>query len=224
MKKTLTTITLLAGAVVGYSQTVEIVDYSVPGAMQVQVFNTQAVQPAGSTAQTYTMGGSTITEYLGNTASDITAGSVVFAGQALSGTGYDAVMLAGAGANDAVTSLTPVGAVEHFYTTASSLGFFKGNQTLVVPVDANDNVTVAFAAWVNTGSKGSATTLATAQADGYAWGVSTTAALVAATGSLTSPFVPTSIEGFSLGTSVPEPSTIALGVMGASALLFRRRK
>jgi hypothetical protein len=32
------------------------------------------------------------------------------------------------------------------------------------------------------------------------------------------------LESFSLTTAVPEPSTIALGVIGASTLLFRRRK
>jgi hypothetical protein len=237
MKKTLTVITLLAGAVAGYSQTVTFADYSQPGYMEQQVFNTQAVQPAGSTPEQVTMGGSTILEYLGSTSVDTSPGTVVFAGTAFSGNSFDAQVLAGAGAGDAVNTLTTLGAVEHFYTVAgTSLGMFKGNQTLTVPVDAGENVTVAFAAWtVNaTGLLGSATTLAEAQTDtlsgdaGYAWGVSTTANLIAATGAENSPLMPESIEGFAVGTEyiggLPEPSTIALGVMGASALLFRRRK
>jgi hypothetical protein len=36
--------------------------------------------------------------------------------------------------------------------------------------------------------------------------------------------LPAGLESFSLTAAVPEPSTIALGVMGASALLFRRKK
>jgi hypothetical protein len=234
MKKTLTVITLLAGATAGYSQTAIFADYAQAGYMVQQVFNTQASQPAGSTAVQVTMGGSTILEYQGSTAADSAAGTVVFTGP-LSGTTYDAQILTGTGWNDAVNTLSPLGAVEHFYTVAGTdIGLFKGSQVLTVPVDANNEFTVAFAAWTvnTTGSAGAATTLAAAQADeaagdpGYFWGVSTTANMTAATGSELSPKLPESIEGMALGTEVtiPEPSTIALGVMGASALLFRRRK
>jgi hypothetical protein len=202
--------------------------------MEQQVFNTQATAPSGATLTTVTMGGSTINEYVGSTAADHLPGSAVFAdGTALSGTGFDAVLLVGAGQNDAVNTLSPLGKVENFYTEPEAIGFFKGAQGLTVPVEANDNVTVAFASWAvnSTGVAGAATSLAEAQAyeaagyAGYYWGVSTTANLVAATGIEFNPFMPATIEGFSLGTEVvPEPGTIALGVMGASALLFRHRK
>ena len=43
-------------------------------------------------------------------------------------------------------------------------------------------------------------------------------------GGLTPPANLVGITGFSVGGVIPEPSTIALGVLGAAALLFRRRK
>jgi hypothetical protein len=231
MKKTLTTIALLAGAVAGYSQSATFADYGQPGSMELQIFNTQATTPAGAVLTPVTYGGFTVQEYLGNTASDSPAGSVVFTSP-LSGNNYDAQFLVGSGQGDSLSGLSTFGAVEHFYTAAANTGFFKGTQGLVVPsVDAGNNFTVAFAAWTvnSAGSRGAATSLAEAQsyesqgAAGYFWGISTTANMVAATGTEFNPTVPNTIEGFAFA-SVPEPSTIALGVMGASALLFRRRK
>jgi hypothetical protein len=96
--------------------------------------------------------------------------------------------------------------------------------------DAN----IAVAAWYNGG--GLYTTLAAAQAANVPWGVSPVVILtglgepasvetsdVGHNTPLTQPTEPYGISSFSL-TSTPEPSTIALGVMGIGAFLARRRK
>ena len=61
----------------------------------------------------------------------------------------------------------------------------------------------------------------------YTWGVSEMVTTTLATGGEPPgnlPFGPTGLTDFSLVAVIPEPSTIALGVMGTSALLLRRRK
>jgi hypothetical protein len=106
-------------------------------------------------------------------------------------------------------------------------GLHGGNHILN---DAN----IAVAAWYNGG--GVYTTLAEAQSAGVPWGVSPVEILtglgepasvetadVGHTTPLTQPTEPYGIESFSLVTT-PEPSTIALGVMGVGAFLARRRK
>jgi hypothetical protein len=228
MKKTLTLVTLLAGAVTGYSQgIVTLQDYA--GPLDVQIFGVQTSAPANGTATPVTWGtgeNTSISEYVGSTAatSEIPQGTTVYAaGTALSGTGFDADLLIGAGSGDAISALAPAGtAVNHFYTTAVALGYIKGASTYTV-TGINGAVTVAIAAWQNTGVDGAATTLAAAQADGYAWGISLPENMTI-NGTTPTVIPSTGIESFSLGTPVPEPSTIALGVMGVSALLFRRRK
>jgi len=229
MKKTVTLITVLAGAVSGYSQgIVSFSDYN--GAQQQQVFNTQANPVTGATLTSVTFGGYTVNEYVGSTANaaELPSGSAVFAGAGLSGTQFDAQLLAAAGTGLPISSLVAQGSILHFYTTAALLGFVKGTAAVTLTSGAVPT-TIAFAAWTvnSAGVAGAATTLAMAQADeqagdaGYAWGVSTTQTV---TPNTSLPLALTGgMEGFSLGT-VPEPSTIALGVMGASALLFRRRK
>ena len=234
---------MLAGAVSVYSQgLVTFADYS--GAMQQQVFGYQSSAPTSGgnpiASTSVTLNGYTVSEYQGSTAAanELSPGTTVYAANtALSGTGFDAQLLAAAGSGDSIGSLTAQGGILHFNTTASSVGFAKGSSAVTLGAGQSGAITVAFAAWVINagGDKGAATTLAQAQADaladaaenndgGYAWGVSTTANLTVNNSLPTA--MPQSIQGFSLGqaASTPEPSTIALGVIVVSTLLFRRRK
>jgi hypothetical protein len=229
MKKTLTLVTLLAGAVSGYSQgQLVFTDYAGTADMQIQVFNTQATAPTGATQVTVTYGGYTVVEYQGNPAAPASpAGTVVYnAGTALSGTGFDAQVYYSATAGDTLADLTPVTGVLHFSTgTTSPVGFIKGTDTdTLVALGTDSTGTIAIAAWSTDG--GLYTTLAAAQLadkttpNSAPWGFSSLAAITPQNPPVP---IPSSLESFSLG-AVPEPSTIALGVMGASALLFRRRK
>jgi len=99
-------------------------------------------------------------------------------------------------------------------------------------VAAGGAATFALAAWFN--GAGTYPTLAAAQASGGAapWGVSPLGAENVGGGTGQPPFLPGlgdtatvagGITSFSLQ-SVPEPSTIALGIMGASAFLMRLRR
>jgi hypothetical protein len=87
------------------------------------------------------------------------------------------------------------------------------------------SATVAVAAWYN--DNGFITSLAQAQADNVPWGESTPV-LLTGLGDLTAapPVNPpnlTGIQSFNVNT-VPEPGTIALGVVGVCGFLARRRK
>jgi hypothetical protein len=86
-------------------------------------------------------------------------------------------------------------------------------------------VSVQLAAWYNDG--GTITSLAQAQADLVPWGesaiVNDTAGGPNATGPAATAANLPAIPNFDVST-VPEPSTIALGVMGASAFLMRLRR
>jgi len=232
MKKTLTSIALLAGAVSGYSQGGSMIFAAYDTGLKQQIFNVQSSAPTqGSpTAEylSYTVGATTYTmttpEYLGSTTAtkETPQGTVNFTSP-LSGSGYSfEALISTAGGSEPLSALSPIGTVGTFYSTpAAAIGFGKGAQTL--NPTAGTTVTVAIAAWNNEG--GTVTSLAEAVADNDPWGISNTGNVVLATGAETVPFMPTNIQGFSLGVAgVPEPSTIALGVMGASALLFRRRK
>jgi hypothetical protein len=239
MKKTLTltTMALLAGAATCYSQ--GIVSMSdLNSYFEIQVFGPQSV--ANSTVAIVD-GAYSGLEEMGDTANPNSAnasgqpsgGTTVYSANNPLGTGYSMQLLAAAGTSvTAYSSLSPVG-----NSTGGSgvwSGWFSGsaqtglggfwNTGLIAKVPSGTSDTVALAAWNNEG--GTITSLAAAQAAGDPWGLSAMETLVPATGIITpSPLSNPPITSFSLiATSVPEPSTIALGVMGASALLFRRRK
>lgn len=155
-------------------------------------------------------------------------------------------------ANGGSGALAPVsGSVSPFYTDSSVIGnpgewnasasvsgtsiitFGGASGTAGAPTAAPlSSVTVAVAAWYNGG--GSITSYASAltQSPVVPAGMSSSGT-VALTGAPNPPAVlpggPSGIQSFSLnaagsGTVSPEPSTIALGVMGASAFLMRLRR
>jgi len=225
-------VALLAGAVSAYSQgQIAFSDYGNSDHFAILIFNTQA---AASVPVTYN--GYTATEVQGNptaaaypqTGTGSVGTTVYAANSALTGTGYDLQLLGAPGASQPLSALVPDSVVitSGFGTVVgSTAGIFNESATVTTlgTITPPGAATVAIACWVNNGVDGAAATLATAQADGYAWGISTLGNVVLTTTPNSPPVFPTTITAFSLGT-VPEPSTIALGVIGASAFLMRLRR
>jgi hypothetical protein len=140
MKKTITTVTLLAGALSGYSQgQIEFNTYS-HGKLSIAIFNTQS--PSASTyAVTYA--GSTVYEEVGNTsiAPENPQGTTSYTGPRLSGAVYDIQLFAGPagitspGGNVNGVGLIPVSSIFNFHTTAALAGFMSGSQALTLPTE-----------------------------------------------------------------------------------------
>lgn len=224
MKKTLATLTLLAGAVSGYSQA-QVQFYNYGAGLHQAIYNTQSLA-----ASTYsvTWGGHTVMEEVGSTTTKIASpsGTTIYTANQLSGAGYSAELLAADGGGKSISSLAEEGQVLSGFKT-SPAGMIASSETvnLDASITAGDTVTIAIAAWANTGVDGAATSLAQAQSDGYLWGISPTMTEGSGGGSIAATPMPNpGLVSFSLGVTTPEPSTIALGVLGASSLLFRRRK
>jgi hypothetical protein len=242
MKKTLTltVMTLLAGAVTSYSQgTVSIVD---AGSFAIQVFG---VQPTADNNTIVSYNGFVVDEVQGDPSASENGnlsnpGSTVYGTHNPLGSGYTVQLLAAAGTDQPLSALLPVPAANGGIATAwfSTTGALDGmwNTTSVASIPgATGNATVAIAAWNNEG--GTVNSLLAAQQAGDPWGISSLGTVALATGDVTPGLLPQNgnpngfgnyvdggIESFSLGQAIPEPSTIALGVIGASAFLFRRRK
>lgn len=129
----------------------------------------------------------------------------------LAGSSYTAQLLVGATAE----SLAPVDSGEYFYD-GDYAGIIFGNEAVDAGLPAGDSVFVQVQAW--------------ATADG-GYGVNEFGSSVVGTATLggagsppSAPGAPVGLESFQL-TIIPEPSTIALGLLGGAALLlFRRRK
>jgi hypothetical protein len=216
MKKTIIAVVLLAGVVSGYSQGAINFNNNATGFKQ-KIYNVST----GGTAVVY--GGYTTIEVQGSSSTDTPVGSTAYSGAALGGTGFSAELLAGNGTGDALSQLSPVGTVVSFQTATAGAGFLAGGQVVTV-ASSGTAATIAIAAWNNEG--GTITSLLAAQQAGDPWGISALANITGAISPGTPPTMSTATDlnlSFSLGV-IPEPSTIALGVMGASTLLFRRRK
>jgi len=225
---------MLAGAVSVYSQgQISLNDYN--GNFAIQVFLPQSTA-ASTVAVSY--GGYSGFEEMGQTANEnaVPAGTASYVAGPLTGTSaapaYSVQLLAAPGNGVAIGSLVPTGNVINDWYSGSASGaglggFWNVNQTdgIASVAGTTTTATVALAAWNNEG--GTLTTLSAAQKAGASWGVSTTGNISAlGFGTVLPPNLPTSITSFSLiaASTVPEPSTIALGVMGASAFLMRLRR
>jgi len=229
MKKTLILGAMLAGAVGAQAQgTVAFSDGA--GGFEIHIYAPQAASPG--------------TEVQGNAGNDQPSGSTTYdAGSAIggsgTGTGYgngnnvsvELYGLTGAGDSLASVQANPLSQyVGHAGTkSAAAAGLFVDTFSGTDPGIPNTSggvATVALAAWWNPG--GAYPTIGAAQAAGQAYGWSDTATITALGGTGSPPAPNPSLAGltsFSLisVTTSPEPSTIALGIMGASAFLARRR-
>jgi hypothetical protein len=178
---------------------------------------------AGLKAPVYGINSGNPTEALqGNTSTGTPAGSTVYAGGGLVGTGFSAQLWGSAVGGSLQPLLDTAGnsLILTFRTTGgSAAGIMIANPTglaAAVPgVAENGTASIQLRAWDN--STGS--TWATATTRGQS-AIFSSAPLG---GTVTQPPLPTGLTSFNIAT-VPEPSTIALGVMGISALLIRRRK
>jgi hypothetical protein len=224
MKKSLPfVVTLLAGALSAYSQgQIEFDDYAhVPGDnFQITVWSPQVATPGtqltGNGPSDYPAG--TQTGYTGVPIGGGTTGSGA-AGYG-NGNNYSIALYYGVGANATTLSQLP-GAIATFDTGGYAGSWDSAGGVLVsVPGIASGSTgTFQLNAWYNGGGT---LTWAQAQAAGDPSG-SSIAANITLAGPPNVPSTLNPITSFSL-TSVPEPSTIALGVIGASAFLMRLRR
>jgi hypothetical protein len=249
MKKTLAVLTLLAGAMSGYSQgQVDYGDY-LNSDFQVTIWSPQtgaasATQLNGNSPGTFGTG-------LLPTGPDIPAGTQ---------TGYTGVPLGGSATGAATptdyangnfwsvqlyagpsggTLAAVAGTVSSMYTVPGNQGIYDvtGNPVATIPgVAAGSPATMQLKAWYNGG--GTITSYESSVALGTAGvnGVSTTGTENLGGGTLPPPDLPgpgntgvtggiTSFNVTAATTSpIPEPSTIALGLVGASAFLMRLRR
>jgi len=148
------------------------------------------------------------------------------------GSDYTVELYAAPGLNAAASTLLPVSQyVTTIVNNSASGGTFKSlasstSDPGIGGVTAGGPVTIALVAWYNGGT---GLTLAQDQNPNTAapWGESLLVNLASTGGGGSPPAVGVDMQGlqsFSLIVPTPEPSTIALGVIGVSTLLFRRRK
>jgi hypothetical protein len=222
MKKLAITISLLAGATVGYSQGVLNWSDYIPAsstpplpAFSITVFSA----PPGGAEQN-----------LGNTSVDLPPGNAHYTGTPLSGTGNEIGLYVGttaSAAQNAVTSGTPI-ATASFAAGSGGWDFSGSLPATDAAIAPGVAVFVELAAWST--AVGSPTSYASALSHGDAAGFSTVSSGTTSLGGGSPPATPGTLAGigitdFSLATSAtPEPSTIALGVIGASAFLMRLRR
>jgi hypothetical protein len=228
MKKTLIMGALLAGAVSVYSQgQITFTDYGAANGWGIGIYGQQSL--AASTVPV-SWGAGNVFEEQGNpiAAQNPSGGtlnpgtSTYISGSGLQGTLYDVQILGATGSGDAVSTLAPISTAFTGFGTGASAGTFNESANVTTTIAAGA-ATIAIAAWANNGAAGTAGTLAQAIADGYAWGISAPGNVTLTTAPAQPNNFPGSITSFSLGV-VPEPSTIALGVIGASAFLMRLRR
>jgi len=231
MKKSLTGIVaLLAGAFVAHSQgTVSFGNYLTSSYVYVSL-------KSGSTSTP--IGGATSTAPGPSAAADVGNGNewtVALYGAA--GTGDAASTLLPLLQEDGVTPVTATLAGGAGAASPDTVaGTWSSTEYGVVPgTTGNGSATVQVYAWYNDG--GTLTSYSAAKTAGVPTGFSATANVSGSLGgpnpSGGAPLFPAALPGAALGNfslsggsvvTTPEPSTIALGVMGASAFLLRLRK
>lgn len=161
----------------------------------------------------------------GNTAAQIPAGTQVYSGALLSGSGYFAQLYASSGADSPEISLNPALPTTVFRTGSAAGVVSPLTATLAgVPLDAAV-ATIQLRAWDN--SSGSYATWADAE---VAWRAGTIAAGVspllnvsAIGGTLNAPPYLAGLQSFNIY-MIPEPSTFALLGLGALGMMIFRRK
>jgi len=183
-----------------------------------------SLQGAG-VAGTATTGGATV--YTGGAIGNTAAGFATPAGLYNFNNGSDYTVQLWAETNGTPASLSPVTQYTTIIYTSATLGGAFKNLTVAtdpgIPNSAGGSATIALVCWYN-GGVGLSYTAAYNAGDPTGMSPLDTISALGGTGS--PPNATPNLEGlesFSLA-EIPEPSTIALGVIGASTLLFRRRK
>lgn len=173
-----------------------------------------------------TGGGASPVTYGGGVIGNTSAGNPTAAGafNYNNGSDFTAMLYAAPGLNAAASALVPVTQYTSVLQTSSSIGGVFKNFSPAGDVGmpfSGANATLALVVWWNNGGT---LTAANAKAAGDPWGESPLFNMnnLYLGGAGTPPDLQ-GLQSFSLAV-VPEPSTIALGVIGASSLLFRRRK
>jgi len=226
MKKLAITIGLLAGATAGYSQgVINWSDYA-PAFGGLPAFSITIWSPQSP--------GAAPVNTLGNTAVDDPPGPAAigtggYTGTPLSGAGYEIGLYVSTTSNGVATAVASGSPIATMSFAAGSGGWdFSGSLDATVPgVASGTGVWVELAAWST--ATGNPATYAAALAAGDLHGTSLTSSGTTALGGGGSPpATPGTLAGigltdFTVG-SVPEPSTIALGVIGASTFLMRLRR
>lgn len=163
----------------------------------------------------------------GNTSGGLPAGSTVYSGPLLTGTGYSAQLWAAPGNDVAESSLVgAANAVTGFRAPGNTAGFINGIGVYTLAGVAKDApaATLQMRVWDNSGG---VDTWDKAVARGWGFGKSTTFNVAAIGGDFNVQPLPLGLRSFNINGVgvVPEPSTFALAGLGAAALLiFRRRK
>lgn len=164
----------------------------------------------------------------GNTATGLPAGTTVYAGPLLTGTGYSAQLWAASGADQAEASLVGAANAVTDFRTGSAAGFVTALGTYQLAGVARDAAaaTLQMRVWDNTGG---VTSYDAAVARGYGYGKSSLFNVSGIGGDLNPPPLLDGLRSFNItgqgGVIIPEPSSFALAGLGAAALLiFRRRK
>jgi hypothetical protein len=167
----------------------------------------------------------------GNTASGFPAGTTVYGGALLLGTGFTAQLW---GLKTTGTTIQPADSLQPasgygmagFRTTTAGAGFWTGSTdpATINGTAVGDVATLQVRAWDN--QSGAITTWAAALAAGTALGSSALFNSQPLGGGAVTPPNLVGLVSFNLtGGVIPEPSTFALAGLGAVALLiFRRRK
>lgn len=129
----------------------------------------------------------------------------------LAGPGFQAQLFAGPNAGSMATIGPSVG-----FLTGTGAGYFSGGPREITGVNAGAAASVQVRAWsVSSGATFDAASIR---------GSSPVLNLTATGNAGEPPSLPVNLVGLQQFSLVPEPSTIALGALGALALLFRRRK
>lgn len=154
------------------------------------------------------------------------AGSTIYTGPLLSGTGFTVGLFLGDSPTDAAAQMT-ARATTTFRTGTTAGFFFAQEYTDPTRPPGRTGVNVQFRAWDNQGGQITSWAQVMAAGGGIAGG-SGDPFTVGALGGVLGPDqfpVPstTGARSFNI-TVVPEPSLIALGALGLGALLLRRRK
>ena len=135
---------------------------------------------------------------------------------ALTGTGFYVELLAGADAASATTSIVPL------FTGSFGAGYFNGGSRNVANVTGGSAFAVV-RVWDSMGGT-LATYAAAAATVGAKIATSNPFAVTLQPSSTLPPTIMTGMPSLQLMTVVPEPSTLALAMLGIGALLLRRRK